>query len=390
VTLILLLPALLFGGVHVISGEGNEGGFALSATREGVCLAGRRDSGNGYDILVGTYRKGMWSFLTADSGGDDHSYTVVHSGSGCLVGGITLARGNMDIILLLTDSDRVLKTLSLGGEGDDMLWFLRKVEGGYLLAGGVRERDWDILIVKLSDDLELLWHLRLGTPAQEYAYGAVEANGSYHVVGRSDLRGSWDGFFLRVSPEGKLLSAELVGTDGKDHLRYVDVYGGRVLAVGRSEGDDGSDLLLVFHRGESYLYDSGGFDYGRAFTPTGGGLLVVGDSSGDGFLLLLDSDMRPLRGSLVGGEGYDSVRYTDRGGWFVGYSYSLSMDNDIILGRYGEECPPLFRETVFRRRSAELERHPYPLGIRAYSLKPLSIPLKVRGFTPRRINPCQE
>jgi len=243
--LLLLLLSLTFAQIKVISTEENEGSFAVGSFKKGLCLVGRRDGEiSRYDALVGVCSD-KCEVYSIGSKKDDYSYTVVSLGDKCLAGLVTLGRGNMDIALVEFGSDGVKVGKTFGRDADEMLWYMTRVRDGYILVGGVFDRNWDTLVIKLNEDLEIQWSRRIGTVRDEYAYGVVQKGDKYYIVGRSDFRGNWDGFLLTLDEEGNLLSSALYGSSKKDYLRYVGLYRGYILAVGRTEARGDSDVLLI-------------------------------------------------------------------------------------------------------------------------------------------------
>ena len=360
----------------------------MKSTEGKVCVAGRIDRGKGYDALVGVLGG---RFFRISSEEDDYSYTVEIYGDACLAGITTLARGDMDMVLAEFGRGRPRILRVLGGKGEDMLWFLRRVSDGYLLVGGVKEEDWDILVVKLGEGLDLEWVLRAGTEGHEYAYGAVEHRESYRVVGRSNFRGNWDGFLLEITPSGRIERSILVGSDAKDYLRFVGLFKGRLMAVGRSEARGDSDVW-IFSEGASFLFDGGEFDYGRVFLPWEGGVVLMGDThsegQSDGMLLFLSEELDVVEGYSLGGEDVESVRFLTEGGWFAGYTYSFTLDNDLLLGKVGNLCPALVRRKTFRRYTAPVKIHGYPIRPRPYSFGELDLSMRIEEVRLRSMDPC--
>ncbi|RLJ69773.1 hypothetical protein BCF55_0028 [Hydrogenivirga caldilitoris] len=394
IAVLLLLFSLAFSGVKVLSSEFNEAAFGIKVAGDGLCFVGRRSSEeNGYDALLGFCRDRCRTYLLS-SKSDDYSYTVETHGRLCLGGITSLARGNMDLVLVLFGEEGIEEVLSFGGEGNDMLWFIKQVSDGYVLVGGVQGSDWDILVVKLDKDLNLLWAKRLGTGYEEYAYGVAEYGRKYYVVGRSNYRGNWDAFILEISSEGKLLSSKLFGGGGKDYLRYIGLFRGKPLAVGRSETTPDSDVLILLPESGIYkLYDGGEFDYGRVFSADRDTVILMGDTyeggTSDGLLIFLDGELNLREAFAVGGDDVDSVRYLD-GHVFAGYTYSLSLDNDVLLGDVRHLCKSFVGEKKFREREANLRFFPYPIEERIYDIRPLDLSFGIRSLKLQENSPCQE
>ena len=353
--------------------DANEGAFSVKELGEGFCFAGRRDNGEkGYDALLGFCRGEECRVFTFGGRGDDYSYSVESYGDSCLALVTTFTGGDMDITLVVYGPDGIKRFVSFGGEGRDMGWFLRKVEGGYLVVGGVLRDDWDILVIKFDDSLKPLWHLLLGTGADEYAYSAVEQKSVYYIVGRTDFRGNWDGFVLSVSAEGRPGGGWIVGSEKKDYLRYIGLAGSRLMAVGRTETEGESDILVYYPLEGSYkLLDGGGYDYGRAFVQKGSGLALVGDHSrgGDlqGFVLFTDQGLKPLEAYSVGGEDVESLRFIDGPGLLVaGYTYSFSLDNDLMVGGFTGSCWDLVKPISFVNARGRIESGRFPYLLKDY------------------------
>lgn len=389
--LLLLLLSLSFAQVKVLSTERNEGSFAIGSLEDGVCFVGREDRGeNNYDALVGVCSD-KCKVYSVGSRKDDYSYTVVSFGRACLAGLVTFGRGNMDIALVEFGPNGVRVRSTLGRKADEMLWYMTEVKNGFALVGGVFERNWDILIIRLSRDLKVLWSKRIGTEKDEYAYGVVQKGDKYYVAGRSNFRGNWDGFLLVLSEQGDLLSSSLYGSPKKDYFRYVGLYKGHILAVGRTEERDDSDVLLILpEEGRYYAYDGGDFDYGRVFRETRDGLVLMGDTyksgDSDGLLLYLNGDFEVKGAYTLGGEGIESVRFLDGSLNFAGYTYSFTLDNDIMIGRLPPKCLVRRKEVIPVR--VKIERFPYPVKEEDYPLESPLLNFKVRKVEIREIDPC--
>ncbi len=359
----------------LLGSDSNEGAFSIRSVKGGFCFSGRMERGESqYDALVGVCRDDKCKVWYVGSGRDDFSYSVERYGEGCLALVTTLSEGDMDLSLVFFDEKGARVVRHFEGSGDEMGWYLKRVKGGFLLVGGVREDDWDILVVRLDGELNLIWSRRLGTKAQEYAYSAVEEGDAYYVVGRTDLGGDWDAFVLILSRDGSLRASYRTGTPAKDYLRYIGLVGGKPFAVGRSELRDDSDILVLdVISWKALLIDGGGFDYGRVFAVSDRSVLIAGDSyrgtDPDGFVILAGEDFTPLRGWSVGGEDVESIRFITEEALIAGYSYSFSLNNDMMLGRFDPSCHPFVREKGFKAREVKLRTLEYPLRVTRHKLK---------------------
>ncbi len=366
-------------GIGVLGTESNEGAFSVKGLGEGFCFVGRKENGaRGYDALLGFCGSRGCRVFGAGTVGDDYSYSVETYGDMCLALITSFTGSDSDISLVLYDSEGVKRILSAGGRGDDMGWFLRKVKDGYLVVGGVNLRGWDILVVKYDQHLNLLWSLVLGTERNEYAYSAVESKGVYYIVGRTDFRGNWDGFILTVSRDGLPGGSWLIGSRAKDYLRFIGRVGERLMAVGRTEARGESDILIFSPLTQFYrIIDCGEYDYGRAFYE-GGNLIVLGGDlvkGGDnqGFILFLDRRLNLIGGYSIGGEDVESLRMVERGGLIAGYTYSFSMDNDLLIGGFSKKCPSFVKPESFRLVGGRMDMLRIPLSVREYRVERKSL-----------------
>ena len=386
--ILLFLTGLVFYNPAILFTENNEGAFSVRKIGDRVCLVGRMDNGKDYDALVGVLGG---DFFRISSERDDYSYTVESFGDRCIAGITTLAKEGMDMVLVEFGRGRPKVLKAIGGPGDNMLWFMKRVSGGYLLVGGVKEGDWDILIVRLNGNFSVEWSLRIGTGKHEYAYGAVEHRGTFYVVGRSNFRGNWDGFVLELTNGGRLKRSYLVGSEAKDYLRFVGLFKGKVLAVGRSEARGDSDVWIFSEEG-SFLFDGGEFDYGRVFVPWEGGIALMGDTytegQSDGMLLFLNERLEFLEGYRLGGEDVESIRFLTEEGWFAGYSYSFSLDNDILLGNARRLCKEIASRENFERFVAPVRLFSYPVQIQPYPLQEIDLNLRIEKIRLKRKDPC--
>ncbi|GEM_PF-5675246 len=393
--LIVLILATAKGGVLILSTESNEGAFAVKDLEGGFCFVGRRSTGrHGYDALLGVCQGGGCKAFEVGTRQDDFSYSLETAGKHCLAL-LTLSYENSAHLALLSFNNRgVEKVISFGGAERDMGWYIKRVRDGYLVIGGVEGRDWDILAVKFDDNLLPLWARRFGTAHDEYGYSVAELKGLYYIVGRTSFRGNWDGFILVVDGNGNVVSSWVVGSDAKDYLRYVGLYEGRIIAVGRSEVGGTSDLLIVDPFNNRYrLIDGGDFDYGRFFVEGDGVIIVGGDTGGrgslNGFFLTLTGDLKPLLGIELGGNDVESIRFMSEGGYFAGYTYSFSFDNDILIGRIDTHCSGFMKAIDFRQKGGRIDFFRFPVLVLDYPVKIYDEELKINSLSLEIFSACR-
>ena len=391
---VLLVWSLALSQILLLSSPDNEGGFGIKDIKRGLCIAGRRETEEDlYDALLGYVSEGSVLFYLWGTESDEMVYSAEAFSDGCLFPVVTTFRGNMDVAFVsLKDEVRTIKVL--GSDLDEMVWFIKRTGEGYLAVGGVRERDWDIWVLFLDRKLNPVKSLRLGTPAEEYAYGAVFSEERIYAVGRTNFRGNWDGFVVVLNADGKLLKAEFVGTQGKDYFRYAGLIRGEVLAVGRSETDGDSDIFMFSPiYGRYWFYDVGTFDYGRAVLEKPFGYLVLGETevegNREGLLVVLDRNKEPLRAYLLGGDGPESVRHGD-GDAIIGYTYSFSLSGDLFFGRPERSCVSVLRPYPVLRSERSVMRGGLPLKVTDHPLREVSLKPSFKRVFYTPLDLCQE
>ncbi len=398
INLLTLLIGTCFSQIILFQGPQNEAFFSVEHTGKKLCISGRIYRDGYYHALLGI--GDSFYYL----GEESYSYTVETFKGECLFGTVIIDQKGFDIQLLWKEKN--WKAVRLRGDSRDMLWFIKRVKDGYILTGGVRKEDWDILVIKLSKELKPLWSFKLGNRSEEYAYGVASLKGRLYLVGRTNYRDNWDAFLIILNAEtGEVIVSKLIGTDKKDYLRFIDIIDGGIAAVGRTEFKNredtyptmrDSELLLLKFSPEGRLLDyrvwgGEGYDYGRVLIKSDESIFLLGESSSksvgetDGLIAELSRNWFLKKICLWGGEGIESIRHAipfNNTFLFVGYTYSFSMDNDALLGM-GMPCRKA--KSSFRRYYPYLEvstfpitRSPYPIKLISPHVIPKSFELQVK------------
>ncbi len=388
----ILILALLSLGLKILSSQTNEGAFSVKALKEGFCWVGRiyRDD-RGYDALIGYCGQTCKSFALSGPK-DDYSYTVDRLGSECLAGVVFESYSKTDIGLVLYTKDVRFRLNTLGGVLEEMLWFLKVVsKDKVLLVGGVREKDWDLWVALLDRSFKPIWSVRLPLRGHQYAYGAVETQEGFVVVGRMEGMDGWDPFVAVFSHKGRLKAFYRVPFKGKNYFRFAYPHEGDILLVGRTEVNEDSDLLLCRLKGrDCFVYDVGSYDYGRSISEQEGTLIVVGDTeveSRDGLILILDKTFEIKKAYRVGLDDVESIRFVDKN-LIAGYTYSFSFDNDAMVGEIDLRCP-LFESARAKVKRTNFPLKPLEVSSDTYPLKEVSFPLKMEELPLKAREPCK-
>ncbi|WP_461831782.1 hypothetical protein [Aquifex sp.] len=325
----------------ILLNAGSDVGFSLSYEKGILCTVGRHIGKKerallGYNLSFFTLRLGK-----------SYSYTVERLKDGCLAGVVYTEGGKQKIALVFYKKSK-LKVFKLPFE-NAMLWQVLKTEDGFILVGGIKEKNWDAFIAKLSKNFKVIWSKRLDF-SEEYFYSVEKVGKVIYAVGRIKNK-NWDALIVKFSEKGKVLESYTLGGPFKDYLRFINKFDKKVIAVGRSEDRYGNSDLLVYDFSNYYLYDIGEYDYGRAVSKYGNGFIIAGETrfngNNDGIFLLLDNNFKPLKAYRLGWEETDAVRFMEFP-FFIGYTYSFSFTPSLLLG--------IFSDNFERRKVKEVKR----------------------------------
>ncbi len=227
----------------------------------------------------------------------------------------------------------------LGPQGDDYVKGLVCLEDGSIVVAGETNAERfpttpgafqtefgsgsilvpDLFLARLRPGARSIeWATYFGEFAQELFGGlAVAPDGSIVLAGLSaslalpttegafqrEMRGSWDGFVTRFTPDGTALEfSTYLGGDGYDQVR----------------------ALAVDEHGEVYVVGRTAFETGVPFPVTGAAFQAQFGTEEDGFVARLSADGRRLIASTVlGGEGDDSCE-----------AIALGENGDILVGGF--------------------------------------------------------
>jgi len=249
-------------------GSGYEDCYSVIEVPQGgfLLVGGTNSTENGdWDVfLVRTDAQGdtIW---TKSYGGnmDDRGYGALCVKGGYLVVGATksFSDGDWDVyILKIDDEGNLIGQDVYGGGGDDYGLYITEVStGGYVVTGyttSLGSGNRDFYIIKIDDEVNLLWERAYGGNEMETAYRIKEtSNGGFLVVGYTSSFGSGldDVCLVRLNSEGYMLWREVIGgthfDSGYDVITTSD---GSILVVGSTEsyGAGGEDVYLIKLREE--------------------------------------------------------------------------------------------------------------------------------------------
>lgn len=227
----------------------------------------------------------------------------------------------------------------LGPQGDDYVKGLACLDDGSIIVAGETNAERfpttpgafqtdfgsgsilvpDLFLARLTPGARAIeWATYFGEFAQELFGGlAIAPDGGIVLAGLSaslalpttegafqrEMRGSWDGFVTRFTPDGTALEfSTYIGGDGYDQVRSV----------------------VVDDHGEVYIAGRTAFETGVPFPVTGAAFQAEFGTEEDGFVARLSADGRRLIASTVlGGEGDDSCE-----------TIALGPDGGVLVGGF--------------------------------------------------------
>lgn len=172
------------------------------------------------------------------------------------------------LVVRLGDDGGVLWTRCYGGGDTDVFRGVCEAEGGgYILVGHTYSSDGDVMswhdsgetfiqpdgwIVCIDEGGEILWQRTLGGSGQDALYGVVPVEGGYLAVGATDSQdgdvsannGDLDGWAVLVSGEGELLASRCYGGNSEDVLTAVAAGPDGLLAIGYTWSWDNVETFL--------------------------------------------------------------------------------------------------------------------------------------------------
>ena len=146
---------------------------------------------------------------------------------------------------------------NFGGSGDDgARHVVETTDGAYIIVGESDSNDFDVSENKGSSDL---WLFKIDTDGNiiwERSYGGSSFDGAYHILASNDGNyiiaanvissngdiqnsyGDYDGWLIKIDPDGNLLWSKNYGGSGRDIIRTITPINNGYLAVGSTTSTD--------------------------------------------------------------------------------------------------------------------------------------------------------
>ncbi len=216
---------------------------------------------------------------------------------------------------------------TVGGGDDDKLATGLKVDGGYLVVGwsnSSTDGPHDGYVAMLDRAGGTKWERSYGDSGVDRIFDVERVEDGYLLAGMSaeDSGDAWDGWLLKVGPDGQKRWSKTYGEEGPDEFWSLAKSGDRIYVSGFSErwGDAEAWTMELTEGGEtvwSETYDtprSNTDEYVNSiFVTDGGDLLMTGTTTSDrtdpadAWVLKVNGDGDREWSETYGGAGYDRV-----------------------------------------------------------------------------------
>jgi hypothetical protein len=284
--------------------------------------------------------------------GGDNAHVVIELANGDLaVAGATLSfgAGNRDYWLMrLSPYGEIVWQRAYGGSSDEYPWGLAETPDQGLIVVGrtfTAERSWDMLIIRLDGDGEVIWHKTYGGPGSDSGSAvAALSGGGFIVVGDTTSygHGMADAWVVALAGDGSILWQNAYGGAENDFVSAITRLkdGGIAIAGATDSSGSGSRdvwALCLDQDGEirwQKNYGSSRYEQARSVWGTAdGGLIIAGweisspDTMGahNWWVARLTDEGRPIWQQAYGAEWSEqayAVRETSRGYLVVGHTSS--------------------------------------------------------------------
>ena len=279
-------------------------------------------------------------------------------------------------VFKLDENGNLIWQKTYGGSGSDLAYSIQQTtDGGYIVAGitaSLGAGSYDVYVLKLDKDGNLIWEKAYGGSAPEEAYAVQETkDGGYIVAGRTASFGDTGNsayplnnvYVLKLDENGELEWQKTFGGSSDDYAYSIQQVsdGGYIVAGYTASFGTGYDDVYVLKLNTNgdllwqKTFGESGYDRASSIQQTiEGGYIVAGytDSFGAGYtdvyILKLDANGNLVWQKIYGGSDYDyvySIQQTNDGGYIAagltasfgaGYydAYVLKLDASGNTGPY--------------------------------------------------------
>jgi hypothetical protein len=339
----------------------------------GYILAGSTNSfgAGGQDILlVRLDAQGgvLWSSTFGGPGSERAEEILIGDEGDIIIFGTTdsFGAGSSDLYLIRANArGEEVWSRTYGGTQEETAGSVTRTgDGGFVLVGTTRSfgsGKRDVYVVKTNSYGDQIWENHYGGEGNDVAYGVSETtNGDCVIVGTTEGTGSggWDVYLLRVNAQGELLWHR-TWDDGGYEVGYSVVEAGDlgffISGYKDPPGSDKWDALLIRTDEDgqfiwSTTFGGAGNDRADAMQQTSdGGLIMAGSTDGSGsdgwdmFLIKTDAEGNQLWGRTYGGADTDAaesvIETRDGGLLMAGGTYSFGTET-VLLEPFNQTSSP--------------------------------------------------
>ncbi|MGI9341358.1 MAG: hypothetical protein ACR2QV_00805 [Gammaproteobacteria bacterium] len=288
-------------------GPAKDWAYAMTGTHDGgLCTAGRTASqGAGLEDvwivrLDGNGRR-LWDKTFGGPAIDRGRAIVETPDHGLVIAGATESKGagEFDVWVLKVDADgELLWDRRFGGAATDWASAVVTTRDGGLAVGAYTQDEsggpYDFWVIKLDADGGLLWQRRYGGGDTDWSNAITETlDGGLVVVGHTESKGAGgaDFWVLKVNAEGEPVWDRTFGTAKSDYASTVTATrDGGVIVGGMTQAAKGFDIRVIKlddagNIGWDREFGGAGSDWVRAIVETRSGDFALGgytDSQGAG------------------------------------------------------------------------------------------------------------
>ena len=307
-----------------LGGKNDDKGYALVETKDGYIAVGVTQSFGGdrssiYVVNLSKDGESRWQrALYSDDDSYYHGSSIAKSTSGYKVVGWEdeIKFFGSEIYGYVCDIDKDgdrSNTKRYGGEDDDKLFDILKVDDGHIMVGETESIGSDgsnAYVVKVDNKGKLVWDNAYGWDYDERANAVALAKDGYIVVGmtKSDRDRRKEVYVFKIDTNGKMLWRRTVGSRGDDEAFDIVADKDGYVIVGVTKGDSKRQedvyAIKINEKGKILWERSYGGkedDVGYGVDKTEDGYIIVGKTKSfgkrrsDAYVLKVDKNGKLLK-----------------------------------------------------------------------------------------------
>lgn len=203
----------------------------------------------------------------------------------------------------------------------------------------IEDDNSEALVVKANPDGDIIWAKTFGGPEMEAAKSIwVMQDGSYLISAISSsysVSGDFDMLVMKIDSDGELLWTKMIGTSGYENvLKAIELSNGNIAILGHTDNESSAQYditITILDENGSYLwgktYGEAGIEIAWAMMEHDGAIYFCGDTTSmgagyaDPYIVKIDLDGNILWQYTYGGP------YADHG-----TALTVAKDGSVVLG----------------------------------------------------------